>query len=86
MIKKVKAFMVAAYSRGNTIFEQVKYCPRYGFFTTEKACQKKVDELNKRSLRGDIYFAIPLLVNEPTKNSPEIACNGSRTRKKKKVA
>lgn len=86
MIKKVKVFMVAAYSRGNTIFEQVKYCPRYGVFTTDEDCQKKVDELNKRSLRGDIYFAIPLLVNESTESSPEIACNGSRTRKKKKVA
>lgn len=86
MIKKVKVFMIAAYSRCNTIFEQVKYCPRYGVFTTDEDCQKKVDELNKRSLRGDIYFVIPLLVNEPIENSPEIACSGSRTRKKKKVA
>lgn len=86
MIEKVKVFMVAAYSRANTVFEQIKYCPRYGVFTTEKACQKKADELNKRSLRTDIYFAIPLVVNGPTKNSTEIACNGSGTRKKKKVA
>jgi hypothetical protein len=86
MIKKVEVFMVAAHSRGNTIFEQVKYCPRYGVFTTDEDCQKKVDALNKRSLRGNIYFVIPLLVNEPIENSLEIACSGSRTRKKKKVA
>lgn len=53
-------YMIASYVRKNTPTQQIRFCPMYGVFERLVNCNKKVKELNKRSLRGNIYFAIPM--------------------------
>ncbi|MBR5433697.1 MAG: hypothetical protein IK117_04610 [Bacteroidales bacterium] len=76
-----KVWIVAGYTHKDTIMEQVKFCVRYGVFDSRTACDKKCAELNKRSIRPDNYYSMPLHLNRS-----KIDSNGARTRKKKKVA
>ena len=74
-------WIVAGFTHKDTVMEQVKFCVRYGAFDSRTACEKKCAELNKRSIRPDNYYAMPLPLN-----CSKIDSNGTTTRKKKKVA
>lgn len=53
-------YLVAAYAKKGSIYEQIKYCVRYGAFKTQEDCEKQCEELNKRAIRPQTYFAIPV--------------------------
>lgn len=80
-------YLVGAYARKGSIYEQVKYCPRYGAFKTQEDCDKQCEILNKRAIRPQTYFSVPVaIIVSKVKNVSKNASNGSKTRKKKKVA
>lgn len=57
-------YMVAAYARAGTLTQNVKFIPSYGIFDKKATAETFVRKINKRSCRGDIYFTVPVNLNE----------------------
>ena len=77
-------YLVGAYARKGSIYEQIKYCPRYGAFKTQEDCDKQCEMLNKRAIRPQTYFSVPVPLVSKVKSASKNASNGSTTRGKTK--
>jgi len=77
-------YLVGAYARKGSIYEQIRYCPRYGAFKTQKDCDAQCELLNKRAIRPQTYFSVPVALVGKVKSVSKNASNGSTTRGKRK--
>ncbi len=78
-------YLVGAYARKGSIYEQIRYCPRYGAFKTQKDCDAQCELLNKRAIRPQTYFSVPVaIIVSKVKSVRKNASNGSTTRGKAK--
>ena len=74
-------YLVGAYAKKGSIYEQTRYCPRYGAFKTREQCDEQCEILNKRAIRPQTYFSVPVAVNRAVRKNTS---NGSTTRGKTK--
>lgn len=77
-------YLVGAYAKKGSIYEQVRYCVRYGAFKTREQCDEQCDLLNKRAIRPQTYFSVLVPLVSKTKSVSKNASNGTTTRGKRK--